>query len=102
MFVYYAFSVPLTRLIGRGFYQDGIWSEQGFVPYQQIGGIAWREGEQLTLLLMSRVTQFARPLVVPGAYYGAVRRLLRDKIAEHDIQFTGAGLDLGQDGRDRV
>ena len=102
MFVYYAFSVPLTRLIGRGFYQDGIWSEQGFVPYQQIGGIAWREGEQLTLLLISRVTQFARPLVVPGAYYGAVRRLLRDKIAEHDIQFTGAGLDLGQDGRDRV
>jgi hypothetical protein len=102
MFVYYAVAVPLTRLIGRGFYQDGVWSEQGFMPYQQIGGIAWREGEQLTLLLISRVKQFARPLVVPGAHYGAVRRLLRDKIADHDIQFNGAGLDLGQDERDKI
>ena len=102
MFVYYAVALPLTRLIGRGFYEDGIWSEQGFMPYQQIGGIAWREGEQLTLLLISRVRQFARPLDVPGAYYGAVRRLLRDKIADHDIQFSGGGLDLGQDGRDRI
>jgi hypothetical protein len=102
MFLYYAVAVPMTRLIGRGFYQDGIWSEQGFMPYQQIGGIAWREGEQLTLLLISRFRQFARPLVVPGAYYGAVRRLLRDKIAAHDIQFDGGGLDLGQDERDKI
>ena len=102
MFVYYACAVPLTRLIGRGFYEDGIWAENGFMPYQQIGGIAWREGEQLTLLLISRLKQRARPLVVPGVYYGAARRLLRDKIAAHDISFSGGGLDLGHDERDDV
>jgi hypothetical protein len=44
----------------------------------------------------------ARPLVFPTAYYGAVRRLLRDKIAAHDIQFGGGGMDLGYDLRDDV
>jgi hypothetical protein len=33
--------------------------------------------------------------VVPPEYYGAARRLLRDKITGHDIQFTGKALDLG-------
>jgi hypothetical protein len=102
MFLYYAYAVPLSRRIGRGFYADGIWAENGFMPYQQIGGIAWREGEQVTLLLVSRLKQMARPLVVPTAYYGAVRRLLRDKIAAHDIQFSGGGMDLGYDLRDDV
>jgi hypothetical protein len=102
MFLYYAYAVPLSRRIGRGFYADGIWAENGFMPYQQIGGIAWREGEQVTLLLVSRLKQMARPLVVPTAYYGAVRRLLRDKIAAHDIQFGGGGMDLGYDLRDDV
>jgi hypothetical protein len=102
MFVYYAYTVPLSRRIGRGFYADGIWAENGFMPYHQIGGIAWREGEQVTLLLISRLRQMARPLVVPSAYYGAVRRLLRDKIAAHDLRFSGGGIDLGHDGREDV
>src|SRR5262245_45680243 len=42
MFTYFAYAVPLSRRIGRGFYADGVWSEQGFIPYHQIGGIAWR------------------------------------------------------------
>ena len=102
MFVYYGCAVPLTRLIGRGFYTDGVWAENGFMPYAQIGGVAWREGEQLTLLLVSRLRQMARPLVVPTRYYGAVRRLLRDKIAAHDIDFTAGGLDLGYDARENI
>ena len=102
MFVYFACMVPLTRRIGRGFYADGVWAENGFMPYDQIDGMTWREGEQVTLLLVSRLRRMARPLVVPSAYYGAVRRLLRDKIAAHDIRFGGAGLDLGQDDRENV
>jgi hypothetical protein len=103
MFVYFACMVPLTRRIDRGLYADGIWAENGFMPYWQIGAMAWREGEPLTLVLVSRLRQMARPLVVPSAYYGAVRRLLRDKIAAHDIQFGGgAGLDLGGDERKDV
>jgi hypothetical protein len=100
MFLYYAYAVPLSTRIGRGFYADGIWAETGFMPYDQIAGLAWREGEQVTLLVISRIRQMARPLVVPSAYYGAVRRLLRDKIAARDIHLSG--LDLGPDERDRV
>ena len=89
--------------IGRGFYEDGIWADAGFIPYSRIGGLTWREGEQLTLVLIYRMRAFARRLVVPEMYYGAARRLLRDKIAAHDIHFTGKTLDLGMhDERDDV
>ena len=102
MFLYYAYALPLSRRIGRGFYQDGIWAETGFIPYWQIGGISWREGEVITLVLIHRLRNLARRLVVPGAHYAAARRLLRDKIAAHDIHFSGTGLDLGSDDRDQV
>jgi hypothetical protein len=95
MFVYFGYAVPLTRRIGRGFYADGVWSEHGFIPYHEIGGIAWREGEPITLLLVPRFKQLARSLTVPQRHYGAVRRLLRDKIGAHDIMFAGESLDLG-------
>jgi len=103
MFLYFAYAVPLTRKISRGFYADGVWAENGFIPYHQIGGIAWRQGEPPTLLLISRFKEMARPLLVPGAYYSAVRRLLRDKIGAHDIMFAGDTLDLaGHDEREDV
>src|SRR3954463_8016053 len=41
MFVYYAYLSPMTLRIGRGFYQDGIWADTGFIPYQEVGGISW-------------------------------------------------------------
>ena len=103
MLIYYVYVMPLSLRIGRGFYEDGIWTEAGFVPYSRIGGLSWREGEQITLLLMYRWTNFARRLIVPEPYYGEARRLLRDKIAAHDIHFTGKTLDLGShDERDDV
>jgi hypothetical protein len=103
MMVYYAYGVPLSVKISRGFYEDGIWADGGFVPYSRIGGLRWREGEQITLVLISRVGQYARQLVVPEPLYGAARRVLRDKIAAHDIHFTGKSLDLGvHDERDDV
>jgi hypothetical protein len=103
MLVYYAYALPLSLKIGRGFYEDGIWADGGFMPYSSIGGLTWREGDQITLVMMHRMRAFARPLVVPDGYYGAARRLLRDKIAAHDIHFTGKTLDLGaHDERDDV
>lgn len=103
MLVYYSWTMPLSLRIGRGFYEEGVWTESGFIPYSHIGGLTWREGEQLTLVLMYRMRTFARSLVVPERYYGAVRRLLRDKIAAHDIQFPEKTLDLGvHDERDDV
>jgi hypothetical protein len=104
MFLYYAYLFPLSRTIGRGFYQDGIWAETDFIPYSQIGGVSWREGDhEVTLIVISRLRNLARRLIVPGDKYGAARRLLRDKIGEHEIRFTGTGLDLGvHDARDNA
>ena len=102
MFLYYAYFFPMSLTIGRGFYEDGIWAETSFIPYNEVGGISWREGEhQVTLIVISRLRNLARRLQVPGDKYGAARRLLRDKIGEHAIHFTGTGLDLGaHDERD--
>jgi hypothetical protein len=104
MFVYYAYLMPLSRRIGRGFYEDGIWADTSFIPYHEVGGVSWREGEhQITLIVISRLRNLARRLIVPGDKYGAARRLLRDKIGEHAIHFTGTGLDLGtHDDREDV
>ncbi len=104
MFVYFGYLVPMTRRIGRGFYEDGIWSDSGFVPYNDVGGISWREGEHfVSLIVISRLRNLARRLSVPAQHYGAARRLLRDKIGEHEIHFFGTGLDLGvHDERDDV
>jgi hypothetical protein len=105
MFVYYACLLPLTHLrIGRGFYEDGVWMESGFMPYAMVGGLSWREEPELTLLLIPRMQQrLARRLVVPAQYYAEARRLLRDKIAGHELHFTGKPLDLGaHDERDDV
>lgn len=101
MLTYYGYLVPLSIRIRRGFYEDGVWMDHGFLPYHQIGGLSWREGDELTLLLIPRMKQVARSLVVPAPFYGAVRRLLRDKIGRHDIDFWGKALDLGaHDERD--
>jgi hypothetical protein len=108
MLLYYGYLVPLSLRIGRGFYQDGVWMEDGFVPYANIGGLSWREEaqgpeSQVTLLLIPRMKRLARRLIVPHEHYGAARRVLRDKIATFDIHFTGKALDLGaHDERDDV
>jgi hypothetical protein len=105
MLIYYGYAVPLSLKIGRGFYEEGIWADAGFIPYSRIGGLTWREGHggQITLVLIYRMRTFAKRLAVPEIYYGAARRLLRDKIATHDIHFTGKPLDLGMhDERDDV
>jgi hypothetical protein len=93
MFAYYAYLMPLSRRIGRGFYADGIWADTAFIPYDDVGGISWREGEhQATLIVVSKLRSLARRLNVPADKCRAARRLLRDKIGEHP---THSGLDLG-------
>ena len=95
MFLYYAYLFPLSRTIQRGFYEDGIWADTVFIPYNEVGGVTWREGEHsVTLIIISRLRNLARRLSVPGDKYGAARRLLRDKIGEHEISFFDT-LDLG-------
>jgi hypothetical protein len=95
MFLYYGYLFPLSRRIKRGFYEDGIWADTVFIPYNEVGGVSWREGDHsVTLIIISRLRTLARRLSVPGDKYGAARRLLRDKIGEHEISFAET-LDLG-------
>ena len=104
MFLYYGYLVPLNRRIRRGFYEDGIWADSVFIPYNEVGGISWRESEHaVSLIVISRLRNLARRLAVPLEHYGAARRLLRDKIGDHEIHFSGTGLDLGaHDERDEA
>ncbi len=97
MFAYYGYTFPLTTRIARGFYQDGLWSDTGFMPWGQIAAVTWREEGPgaVTLVAISRRRNLARKLSVPGHLYGEARRLLRDKVKAHDIHIGGAGLSLG-------
>lgn len=104
MFMYYGYLIPLSRRIRKGFYADGIWADTGFIPYNEVGGLTWREGEHsVSLIVISRLRNLARRLAVPPEHYGAARRLLRDKIGDHEIHFAGVGLDLdAHDERDNA
>ena len=105
MFVYYGAAVPLSSRIRHGLYADGIWADAGFMPYAHIGGLTWQDrGDASTLIVVSRLTTLARRLPVPGQRLGEVRRVLRQKIAEHAIDFQGGpGLHLeGHDAREDV
>ncbi len=104
MFIYFGCMVPLNRRISRGFYDGGIWTDSGFIPYNEVGGLSWREGDHaMSLIVISRLRNLARRLSVPMQHYAAARRLLRDKIGKHEIHFEGTGLDLGaHDERDEA
>jgi hypothetical protein len=95
MLIYYGYGVPLSVQIKRGFYEDGIWAEGGFVRYGEIGGLMWREGPPLALVLSYRHRPIARRLFVPPEHYAEARRLLRDRMEAHELHFTGKPLDLG-------
>jgi hypothetical protein len=101
MFVYFGYMLPLSTRITRGLYADGLWTDSGFMPYEQVGGISWRGG---TLVVISRHKSQARRMDVPSAALGELRRHLRDKISSHDIEIDeGPGIHLGtRDARDSV
>lgn len=97
MFVYYGYATPLASRIARGFYEEGIWSDTGFMRWGQISAVSWqeKEKEKVSLMLISHVRNIARRLVVPAPLYGQARRLLRDRVKAHDIHIGGSGLELG-------
>jgi hypothetical protein len=95
MFVYYGYLFPLSTRIARGFYQDGVWSDSGFMPWSQISAVSWKDEGTVTLILISHGNSLARRLDIPGPQYGQARRVLLDRIKAHDIQMGGSGLNLG-------
>jgi hypothetical protein len=102
MFLYYGYMLPLSTRIRRGLYQDGVWTDSGFIRYTEIGGLTWKGDD--TLVIALRQKTLARRLRVPGIHLGEVRHFLREKIGDHAIEFdAGPGLHLGtRDTRESV
>lgn len=95
MFIYFGYALPLSTRIQRGFYEDGVWSDTGFMRWAQVSAVSWREDGEIALLLVANSKAVARRLAVPGHLYGQARRVMRDKVKAHDIRIGGMGIDLG-------
>ena len=103
MLIYYGYLTPLAARVPRGFYQSGIWADDGFVPFDRVARLSWRESPGIVLMIVPRTHRAVRRLAVPQHLYAEARRLLRDRLAGHDIQFAPPALDLGaHDARDDV
>ena len=103
MMLYYGVALPLGLRIGRGFDEDGIWSESGFMPYAQIGGRAGASTARSRCADRTGTGSRLASLRAPAGTTARARRVLLDKIAAHDLHFTGKSLDLGaHDEKDDV
>ena len=91
---YFILMVPLSSRIRLGLYRDGIWADTGFLPYARIGRMAFREGPEIVLLLLQRGAARAFRLVVPAEEYGAVRKVLEEKIRERVLDVETGILGL--------
>lgn len=82
MALYFILMVPLSLRINLGFYRDGVWADTGFLPYDSIGRMAFREGPEVVLLLVPRGRSRSVRLPVPLEEYGAARKVLEEKRRE--------------------
>lgn len=106
MAVFYTVVFPLRFRIRRGFYASGIWAEAGFVPYDAIRWLGWRETPEIVLALRTerRLGQSYTFLRVPGEAYGQARRILADRIddASLSLETSVLGLDTTTSTQERV
>ena len=82
MALYFILVVPLLTRIDVGLYRDGVWADAGFLPYAEIGRMAFRETPDIVLFLIPRGRSRPLRLPVPAGEYGAVRKLLEEKKRE--------------------
>lgn len=94
MAVYFVVLVPLSAGIPRGLYRDGLWADNGFLPYGKIGRMAFVERPEIVLVLVPKSGSGALRLPIPASEYGAVRRVLEDKIREREVTMEQAILGL--------
>ncbi len=89
MAAYFMLMVPLSARIHLGFYRDGVWADTGFLPYAKIARMAFSEGREIVLLLLPRGGSGAFRLPVPRDEYGAVRKILEEKIRDRVVSIEG-------------
>lgn len=94
MAVYFMVMVPLAARIQLGFYRDGVWADSGFLRYDKIARIAFREAPEIVLVLVPRGRSVPFRLPVPTAEYGAARKILEDKIRGGVVNVEKAILGL--------
>jgi hypothetical protein len=66
MAAYFILMVPLCQSIRLGFYDQGVWADTGFLPYANIGRIAFRETPEIVLILLPRGRSGSFRLPVPA------------------------------------
>jgi hypothetical protein len=94
MLTYYGYLYPLSLRLKRGFFAQGVRFDRGFARWEDIRGLTWRYEGPPVLVAAHRRQQAGR-LTVPLEHLGAARRVLRDRIAAHQIHYTPGPLDLG-------
>jgi hypothetical protein len=94
MAVYFLGMVPLARRIRLGVYREGVWAHRGFLPWRDVARIAFIDGPPIVLLLKPRRGSASYKLPVPGAEYGAVRKLLEEKAREGVLNLDPAILGI--------
>ena len=91
---YFILMVPLSARIRLGLYRDGVWADAGFLPWGRIGRMAFREQPDIVLLLLPRGRARSLRLPVPREEYGAVRKVLEEKIRERAVNVEAGILGL--------
>ena len=94
MAVYFMVMVPLSARIQLGLYRDGVWADAGFLPYEKIARMAFREAPEIVLIMVPRGRSGAFRLPVPSSEYGAVRKILEEKIRARVVNVEKAILGL--------
>ena len=94
MAAYFIVMVPLVTRIRPGLYRDGVWADAGFLPWGRIGRIAFVENPEIVLVLIPRGSSTPFRLAVPPGEYGAVRKVLEEKIRERELTMEKAILGL--------
>jgi hypothetical protein len=94
MAVYFMVMVPLSARIPVGLYRDGVWADAGFLRYDKIARMAFRETPEIVLVLVPRGRPGLFRLPVPSSRYDAVRTILEEKIRERVVNVEKAILGL--------
>jgi hypothetical protein len=95
MLAYYGYLFPVSLQIRRGFFEEGVRLDRGFARWWDITGLTWHDGPPPVLVIVFRHKERAGRLTVPLEHFGAARRILRDRVASHQLQFPHPPLDLG-------
>lgn len=100
MAAYFILMVPLVSHIDVGLYRDGVWADAGFLRYEKIGRLAFLETPEIVLVMVPRGGSGTFRLPVPASEYGAVRKVLEEKIRSRVLRMEEAILGLREGEHD--